>query len=67
MRASSTSALRIMQDRMAHASEILSHIRRNRLRWVEVPVTISYTSYSQAKGQGWTQAIRILFDYFVRR
>lgn len=58
--------LRITQDRMAHASELLRKIQRSGVRVVEVPVTIKYTDHSKAKGQGGFQAIRILFDYFFR-
>lgn len=65
-RASAAPALRITQDRMAHASEILRKIRTSRLRVVEVPVTVKYTEHSMRKGQGGLQAIRILFDYFFR-
>jgi len=65
-RASAAPSLRITQDRMAHASELLRKIRANELRVVEVPVTIRYTDHSKAKGQSGFQAIRILFDYFFR-
>jgi glycosyltransferase involved in cell wall biosynthesis len=65
-RASAAPALRITQDRMAHASEILRRIRVGGLRVVEVPVTVKYTEHSLRKGQGGLQAIRILFDYFFR-
>ena len=41
----------ITQNRMAHASEILAQIARHRLRFVEVPVTITYTDHARAKGQ----------------
>jgi glycosyltransferase involved in cell wall biosynthesis len=58
--------LRITQDRMAHASEILRKIKSSGVRVVEVPCTIKYTAHSMAKGQGGMQAIRILFDYFFR-
>jgi polyprenyl-phospho-N-acetylgalactosaminyl synthase len=63
-RASAAPALRITQDRMAHASEILRKIRVGRLRVVEVPVEVKYTEHSLRKGQGGFQAVRILFDYF---
>jgi glycosyltransferase involved in cell wall biosynthesis len=66
-RASAAPALRITQERMAHASELLRNIRTHRLRVVEVPITVRYTEYSQAKGQGMFQGLRILFDYFFRR
>ena len=60
-------ALDLRQDRMAHASEILSEIARSQLPYVEVPVTIDYTEYSLAKGQRTGDAIMILLDLFVRK
>jgi glycosyltransferase involved in cell wall biosynthesis len=65
-RAAAAPALRIMQDRMAHASELLRKIKTSGLRVTEVPVTIRYTEHSTSKGQGGIQAVRILFDYFFR-
>jgi len=59
-------SLRITQDRMAHASELLRKIKTAGLRVVEMPVTIRYTEHSMSKGQGGIQAVRILFDYFFR-
>jgi glycosyltransferase involved in cell wall biosynthesis len=43
--------IKITQNRMAHASELLDQIAGHQMRYVEVPVTISYTSHSTAKGQ----------------
>jgi glycosyltransferase involved in cell wall biosynthesis len=60
-------ALDLRQDRMAHASEILSEIARSRLPYVEVPVTINYTDYSLAKGQRAGDAVMILLDLFARK
>jgi glycosyltransferase involved in cell wall biosynthesis len=65
-RAAAAPRLRISQDRMAHASELLRKIKTSGLRVVEVPVTVKYTAHSKAKGQGGLQALRILFDYFFR-
>lgn len=59
--------LRIRQNRMAHASEIVEQIGRHGLRWVEAPVTIRYTDYSVAKGQRSSAALRIMVDLFVGR
>ncbi len=59
--------LNISMDRMAHASEIIDQIRRLRLRYREVPVTIRYTDYSLAKGQSLREAGRVLFHYLVGR
>ena len=66
-KASLAPALRITQDRMAHASELLRNIRTHRLRVVELPITVRYTEYSRSKGQGLFQGLRILFDFFLRR
>jgi len=60
-------ALRLRQNRMAHASEILAEIARSGLRYVEVPVTIDYTAYSLAKGQRTGDALMILLDLFARK
>lgn len=54
--------LRIRQNRMAHASEILEEIARKRIRFVEVPVTIRYTDYSRAKGQSSLNSFNIVLD-----
>lgn len=65
-RASVAPRLRMSQDRMAHASELLRKIRTSGVRVVEVPATVRYTEHSMSKGQGGMQAVRILFDYFFR-
>jgi glycosyltransferase involved in cell wall biosynthesis len=59
--------IRIRQNRMAHASEIIEQIARSGLRWVEAPVTVRYTEYSVAKGQRSSAALRIIVDILVGR
>ena len=59
-------AIKLRQNRMAHASEILTQIAASKLRYVEVPVTIDYTAYSLQKGQKIGDAMNILFDLFTR-
>ncbi len=59
--------LTLRQNRMAHASEILANIRKQRLSFIEVPVTISYTDYSRAKGQSYGDAFAICRDLFAMR
>ncbi len=59
----------LTEDRFAYASELIDEIRRHALRFCEVPVTISYTDYSRAKGQhslnalviGWKMIWKKLF------
>lgn len=60
-------SLKITQNRMAHASEILSRISQLGLRYREIPVTVHYTSYSTAKGQGSIDAVAILWDIATSR
>lgn len=54
--------IRLRQDRMAHASEIIQLLSRHQLRYKEIPVTIRYTDYSMARGQSSWNAIRIVID-----
>ena len=54
--------VRIRQNRMAHASEILQQIAKSALPYVEVPVTVEYTSYSMAKGQRLGNSLNILLE-----
>jgi glycosyltransferase involved in cell wall biosynthesis len=60
-------ALKFRQNRMAHASEILSDIAASGLAYVEVPVTIDYTEYSMAKGQRTSDLVFVLLDLFARK
>lgn len=55
----------ITQNRMAHSSELLSEIVRNKLTWREVPVTIRYSDYSKAKGQSIFNSINVLYELFM--
>lgn len=59
--------IRIRQNRMAHASEIIHQISANGLAVVEAPVTIVYSNYSLHKGQKLGNAFNILAELFVAR
>ena len=61
------SHIKLRQNRMAHASELLDQIARSGLRYVEVPVTIEYSQYSLAKGQRLADSLRILVDLSAQR
>lgn len=70
LRVINTSALpklRITLPGMAHASELLGHIARQRLSFEEVPVTIVYSEYSRAKSQTDLNAINIVFELALAR
>lgn len=60
-------SIRITQNRMAHASEIISQIHEKSLTFAEIPVEIIYTQYSLAKGQKMSNSINILMDLFLGR
>lgn len=58
--------IRIRQNRMAHASEIVAQMGRLRLRYAEEPVHIIYTDYSRAKGQSLWNSVNILSELFIK-
>jgi glycosyltransferase involved in cell wall biosynthesis len=59
--------IRITQDRMAHASEILDLIHLHGLSYCEVPVTIRYSPDMLAKGQSSWNALRIVGQMVLGR
>jgi glycosyltransferase involved in cell wall biosynthesis len=59
--------IRITQNRMAHASEIISQVYEKSLTFAEIPVEIIYTEYSLTKGQKMSNSINILLDLFLGR
>lgn len=59
-------SLRIHQNRMAHASEIVAQIGEHKLRYAEQPVHIVYTDYSRAKGQSLWNSVNILSELFIK-
>ena len=59
--------LRISQNRMAHASEIIEQIATKKISYIEVPVTITYSAYSRRKGQRISNVPNIIFDLLLRR
>lgn len=65
-RISALSQIKLDQDRMAHASQILNEISRLKLKYCEVPVTIKYTDYSKRKGQRLWNSFNILWDLLIK-
>jgi glycosyltransferase involved in cell wall biosynthesis len=65
MTAEAARKIQITQNGMAHASEILAQIAAKKLRFCEVPVTISYSDYSMQKGQSLLNIINILWDMWI--
>jgi polyprenyl-phospho-N-acetylgalactosaminyl synthase len=67
MTRSAAEAIHITENRMAHATELLTQIKKNKLRYKEVPVTIRYTEYSKNKGQTVWSSFRIFFDLLLNK
>lgn len=67
MTASAASKLTLRQNRMAHASEIISQIAKLKLNYIEVPVEVIYSDYSRAKGQKMSNSLSILIELFLGR
>ena len=57
--------IKMTQDGMAHASEILERVASNNLRYKEIPVSIKYTDYSKKKGQSIFNSFKILADLIL--
>jgi polyprenyl-phospho-N-acetylgalactosaminyl synthase len=56
--------IKITQNGMSHASQILKQIQQNKMKYCEVAVTITYTDYSKGKGQSILNLINILWESF---
>jgi polyprenyl-phospho-N-acetylgalactosaminyl synthase len=69
MKTQAAERLKIKNDGMAHASEIISFICDNHISFKEFPITIQYTAYSYNKGQKLPDFMKtllnILFDKLV--
>jgi len=59
-------SLNLKQNGMAHASEILAHIKSSKATWIEAPAEIFYTDYSKKKGQSVLNAVNILTEMMHR-
>lgn len=58
--------IRLDQNGMSHATEIVQKVAKSKLSWREHPVEVLYTDYSKRKGQSLWNAVNILVDLIVR-
>lgn len=58
--------IQLTQNGMAHATQFVTLVLQNRLKYDEVPATIRYTTYSRAKGQPLLNGINIVLDLLWR-
>jgi glycosyltransferase involved in cell wall biosynthesis len=62
IRRDAATRVNLIQNRMAHASEIVLQLGRTQLPWREYPVHVLYTEYSKGKGQSVLNSVNILVD-----
>lgn len=58
--------VKLEQNGMSHATEIVHQIAKSKLAWREYPVEVLYTEYSKRKGQSLWNSVNILIDLIVR-
>lgn len=58
--------VRISQNRMAHASELVDLLAATGLPWKEHPTHIVYTDYSRSKGQSLLNGVNILVELLFK-
>lgn len=58
--------IRITQNRMAHASELVDLLAATGLPWEEHPTHIVYTDYSRSKGQSLLNGVNILVELLFK-
>jgi len=59
-------SIKIMTQEMEVSSEIFGEIKRNHLRFCEVPIRVIYTEYSRRKGQQNLNGPRVLLKLIIR-
>jgi glycosyltransferase involved in cell wall biosynthesis len=67
MNRKTASLLKLKENRMAHATELVLKVKKNKLWYTEMPVSIQYTQYSLAKGQSAKNSFRILLDLLLNK
>ena len=64
--ADAASKMKLESSGMEHASEIIEKIKLEKIRYIEVPVTIRYTNYSMKKGQRMSNSFNIFFKMLAK-
>jgi polyprenyl-phospho-N-acetylgalactosaminyl synthase len=60
-------SINLTSDRMEHASEFFWEIRKNKLKYKEVPITVIYDDYSLKKGQSWKESLKLGIKMLLKR
>jgi len=60
-------SLKLTMPGFAHASELIHRIGENNFKYAELPISVTYSDYSKAKGQSMMNAVNITVDLFHHR
>jgi len=60
-------SLNLKSNRMEVSSEIIKEIKRNNLKFKEIPIEAIYTDYSLSKGQGFIVGLKTLFNLILQK
>lgn len=58
--------IEIKTQRMEVSSEFFSEIKRNKLKFIEVPIKVIYTSYARQKGQSNLNSLKVFLRLLLR-
>lgn len=67
LNSNASSKIRIKENGLAHASEILMEVKKKKLRWKEMPVSIQYNPYSRKKGTSNISGIKIFLHLTLHK
>jgi hypothetical protein len=67
MNRTTVDAIRLTDNRMSHASQLLRQVSKSGLRYKEAPVEVLYSDYSLGKGQKLSGGILVLWDLISGR
>lgn len=60
-------ALELTMPDFSHASELIHRISEGKFAYGEVPVKVTYSDYTKAKGQSMINAVNITFDMMLHK
>lgn len=55
----------ITENRSTHSAQIQTLVKKNNIKYIEVPVNVKYTEYSRSKGISNIRSIRILYELIL--
>ncbi len=67
LNANAANKIKLTENGMSHATEIIAEIKKHRLKYIEVPVEVLYTGYSRKKGQSLLNSFKVLQDIILHK